>query len=51
MEYKCEMVPTKMMLAEFKARLVGSELVMLKRKLKEVFGVERGTNSLVSLNC
>ena len=38
------------MLSEFKIRLVGSELVRWKRNLKEVFGVQGGTKSLVPLN-
>ena len=51
MEYKCERVPTKLMLVKPKVRLVGSELVILKRKLKELFGAEGGTNSFVPLSC
>ena len=44
------MVPTKMMLSDFKVRLVGRELVKWKRKLKARIGVECGTKSFVPLN-
>ena len=50
MGYMCEMVPTKLILSSFKVRLVGSELVRWKRKIKEVFGVQGGAKSLAPLN-
>ena len=50
MGYKCEMIPTKLMLGDFKIQLVGSEMVKWKRKLKEAFGVQGGTNFLVPTN-
>ena len=50
MGYKCEMIPTKLMLGDFKVRLVGSEMVKWKRKLKEAFGVQGGTKFLVPTN-
>ena len=50
MGYKFEMVPTKLMLLDFKFRFVGSELMRWKRNLKEVLGLQGGTKSLVPLN-
>ena len=49
-KYKWQMVPTKLMLANFEISLVSSELVRSKRKLKEVLWVQGGTKSLGSLN-
>ena len=43
-------MPTKMMLSDFKVRLVGRELVKWKRKLKARIGVECGTKSFVPLS-
>ena len=50
MGYKYEMLPTKLMLSNYKFHLVGSELVRWERKMKEVLGVQGGTKSLVPLN-
>ena len=50
MKYKCELVPTKLIIEDFKVRLVDSELVRWKRKMKEVLGMEGGTKSFVPFN-
>ena len=50
MGYNCEMVPTKLMLSDYKVRMVGSELVGWKCMLKKVFGVQGGTKSFFPFN-
>ena len=50
MGYKCTTRPSKLMLAGFKSRSVGVEMIKWKRKLKEAFGMEGGTKAQTPLN-
>uniref|UniRef100_M4BL09 Uncharacterized protein n=1 Tax=Hyaloperonospora arabidopsidis (strain Emoy2) TaxID=559515 RepID=M4BL09_HYAAE len=50
MGYKCTTRPSKLILADFKIRSVGVEIMKWQRKLNEALGLEGGMNLLIPLN-